>query len=59
MASDGPSAIPLEHFQGTASDPDRHVFFDGVFRGLDRTDDVSESARRETAIPPEVTAARG
>jgi hypothetical protein len=56
----GRSAIPLEYFQGIASDPDRHVFFDGVFAGLYRTDDrLRERARRETAIPPEVTAARG
>jgi hypothetical protein len=56
----GRSAIPLEYFQGMASDPDRRVFFDGVFAGLYRTDDrLRERARRETAIPPEVTAARG
>ena len=56
----GRSAIPLEYFQGMASDPDRNVFFDGVFAGLYRTDDhLRERTRRETAIPPEVTAARG
>jgi hypothetical protein len=56
----GRSTIPLEYFQGMASDPDRHVFFDGVFAGLYRTDTrLRERARRETAIPPEVTAARG
>ena len=56
----GRSAIPLEYFQGMASDPDRHVWFDGVFAGLYRTDDrLRERARREIAIPPEVTAAKG
>jgi hypothetical protein len=56
----GRSAIPLEYFQGMASDPDRRVFFDGVFAGVYRTDDrLRERARQETAIPPEVTAARG
>ena len=56
----GSSAIPLEYFQGMASDPDRRVFFDGVFAGLYRTDDrLRERARRETAIPSEVTVARG
>jgi hypothetical protein len=56
----GRSAIPLEYFQGMASDPDRRVFFDGVFAGLYRTDDrLRERARRETAIPPEVTVTRG
>ena len=56
----GRSAIPLEYFQGMASDPDRHVWFDGVFAGLYRTDvRLRERARREIAIPAEVTAARG
>jgi hypothetical protein len=56
----GRSPIPLEYFQGMTSDPDRHVWFDGVFAGLYRTDDrLRERARREMAIPPEVTAARG
>ena len=32
------SRIPLPYYQGIASDPDRHVFFDGVFVGLYRTD---------------------
>src|SRR5687768_12926777 len=44
-------AIPLEYFQGMASDPDRRVFFDGVFAGLYRTDDrLRERTRQETAI---------
>jgi hypothetical protein len=56
----GQSAIPLEYFQGMASDPDRHLWFDGVFAGLYRTDDrLTERARNENAIPPELTAMRG
>jgi hypothetical protein len=56
----GQSPIPLEYFQGMASDPDRHVWFDGVFAGLYRTDDhLRERARRVIAIPPAVTASRG
>ena len=41
----GRSAIPLEYFQGMASDPDRHVFFDGVFAGLFAPMTVCASAR--------------
>lgn len=56
----GRSPIPLEYFQGMTSDPDRHLWFDGVFAGLYRTDaSLRERARREIAIPPDVTAARG
>jgi hypothetical protein len=56
----GRSAIPLEYFQGMTSDPDRHLWFDGVFAGLYRTDArLRERARRQTAIPPEVTVASG
>ena len=56
----GRSAIPLEYFQGMTSDPDRRVWFDGVFAGLYRTDPrLRERSRREVAIPPEVTAATG
>jgi hypothetical protein len=56
----GRSAIPLEYFQGMASDPEGHVWFDGVFAGLYRTDvRLRELARREIAIPADVTAARG
>jgi hypothetical protein len=56
----GRSPVPLEYFQGMASDPDRHVWFDGVFAGLYRTDDrLRERERQETVIPPEVTMSRG
>ena len=52
--------IPLEYFQGMTSDPDRRLWFDGVFAGLYRTDArLHERARQETEIPPEVTATEG
>ena len=34
----GVSTIPLEYYQGMASDPSRTLWFDGVFAGLYRTD---------------------
>lgn len=56
----GESVIPLEYFQGMTSDPERHVWFDGVFAGLYRTDDrLRERARSEIAIPAELTSSRG
>ena len=56
----GTTAIPLEYFQGMTSDPDRRLWFDGVFAGLYRTDArLRERARQETEIPPEVTATEG
>ena len=56
----GQSPIPFEYFQGMASDPGRHVWFDGVFAGLYRTDDqLRERARQPIEIPPAVTASRG
>jgi hypothetical protein len=56
----GRSSIPLEYFQGMTSDPEHHVWFDGVFAGLYRTDDrLRERARREIAVPPGLTISRG
>jgi hypothetical protein len=56
----GRTPIPLEYFQGMTSDPDRHLWFDGVFAGLYRTDArLHERARNETEIPPAVTASAG
>jgi hypothetical protein len=53
----GISRIPFEYYQGVASDPDRRLWFDGVFAGLYRTDDrLRERARDDAAIPPLVTA---
>jgi hypothetical protein len=54
------STVPLEYWQGMASDPDRRLWFDGVFAGLYRTDDrLRERARAGLAIPPEVEAQTG
>jgi hypothetical protein len=56
----GVSRIPLVYYQGVASDPDRRLWFDGVFVGLYRTDDrLRERARNDAAIPPLVTAREG
>ena len=56
----GYSRIPLEYFQGIASDPARRLWFDGVFTGLYRTDDrLHERARAAVEIPAEVTASQG
>jgi hypothetical protein len=56
----GHSRLPLAYYQGITSDPDRRLWFDGVFLGLYRTDDrLRERARRDVAIPPGVTATEG
>jgi hypothetical protein len=56
----GRSTVPLVYFQGMTSDPDARLWFDGVFVGLYRTDGhLRERARREIALPPELTAASG
>ena len=54
------SRIPLEYFQGMASDPRRSLWFDGLFYGLYRTDaNLRERRRNDVAIPPGVTAREG
>jgi hypothetical protein len=56
----GVSRIPLEYFQGMASDPRRTLWFDGVFIGLYRADaNLREQRRNDVVIPPEVTAREG
>jgi hypothetical protein len=56
----GVSRIPLEYYQGMASDPGRTLWFDGVFSGLYRADAaLHERARRVAEIPPAVTAREG
>jgi hypothetical protein len=56
----GFSRIPIEYFQGITHDPQRNVYFDGVFRGLYRTDfDLKEEARNPDAIPADVSAREG
>ena len=54
------SRIPLEYFQGMASDPRRSLWFDGLFNGLYRTDaNLRERRRNDVVIPPGVTAREG
>jgi len=56
----GVSRIPLEYYQGIASDPWRRLWFDGVFDGLYRTDArLVERARDDAVIPAAVTAREG
>jgi hypothetical protein len=51
----GYDPVPLEYFQGVTSDPQRNLFFDGLFVGLYRTDsELVEQARNNSAIPTEV-----
>jgi hypothetical protein len=56
----GVSRIPLEYFQGMASDPRRSLWFDGLFNGLYRTDaNLRERRRNDVIIPVGVTAREG
>jgi hypothetical protein len=56
----GYSRIPLVYYQGVTTDGGGHLFFDGVFSGLYRTDlRLAEEARQDVEIPPAVTAAEG
>ena len=51
----GHSLVPLEYFQGVTSDQQRHLYFDGVFSGLYRTDSkLVEEARNAAPIPGDV-----
>lgn len=53
----GRSAIPLNYYQGIASDPAKRLFFDGIYTGLYRTDPLlGETARNDDVIPAEVHA---
>ena len=54
----GRSSIPLEYYQGVTSDPGGDLFFDGVYKGLYRTDSqLREEARNPDVIPAEIAAA--
>jgi hypothetical protein len=56
----GFSRIPLVYYQGVTTDRAGHLFFDGVFAGLYRTDlALGEQARNDLVIPPSVTASEG
>ena len=51
----GYDPVPLEYFQGVTSDPQRNLFFDGLFQGLYRTNsELVEQGRNNAAIPTEV-----
>jgi hypothetical protein len=57
---EGHSNVPFEYFQGVTSDPQKHLYFDGVFTGLYRTDSrLREQARNPNAIPDAVLKAEG
>jgi hypothetical protein len=48
----GHSTVRLEYFQGVTSDPTKHMYFDGIFTGLYRTDSrLREQARNSSAVP--------
>jgi hypothetical protein len=52
----GVNTIPLNYYQGIASDPAGNVYFDGIHVGLYRTDaSLRETARNDDVIPPAVT----
>src|SRR3954452_21303240 len=56
----GHSQVPLEYFQGITSDNKKHLYFDGMFVGLYRTDlDLNEQARNFNVIPAVVGAGTG
>src|SRR5689334_17808110 len=56
----GHSAIPIVYFQGVTSDDRGHLFFDGVFSGLYRSDDsLHQQASADSEIPPLVAATEG
>jgi hypothetical protein len=53
----GRSTVPLNYYQGVASDPGRRLFFNGIYTGLYRTDPfLNETARTDDVIPPDVHA---
>ena len=51
----GTTSLPIVYYQGVTADPQRNLYFDGVFVGLYRTDPaLTETARNDDVIPPEV-----
>jgi hypothetical protein len=56
----GVSRIPLEYYQGVASDPLGRLWFDGVFTGLYRADaKLRQQRSNDAVIPPAVTGTEG
>jgi hypothetical protein len=57
---EGHSNTRFEYFQGVTSDPRKHLYFDGIFSGLYRTDSrLREQARNANVIPAAVTTTEG
>ena len=53
----GRSTVPLYYYQGVASDPQKRLFFNGIYTGLYRTDSsLNEQARNDNVFPPDVFA---
>src|SRR4051794_33133680 len=51
----GTTSLPILYYQGATADPARHLYFDGVFVGLYRTDGAfTETGRTDDVIPPDV-----
>jgi hypothetical protein len=56
----GHSNVPLQYFQGVTSDPQKHLYFDGIFTGLYRTDSrLHQQASNSNVIPQSVTLSEG
>ena len=52
----GRSTVPVNYYQGIASDSERRLFFDGVFAGLYRTDrSLRERAANDNVFPSSVS----
>ena len=53
----GRSTVPLYYYQGVAADPQRRVFFNGIYTGLYRTDaQLNETGRNDYVFPVDVFA---
>ena len=53
----GRSTVPLYYYQGVAADPQRRLFFNGIYTGLYRTDaQLNETDRNDDVFPLDVFA---
>jgi hypothetical protein len=56
----GTTTLPLVYYQGVTVDPQRNLYFDGIYTGLYRTDPAfTETGRNDDVIPPEVHLGEG
>ena len=56
----GTTSLPIVYWQGVTVDPQRNLYFDGVFLGLYRTDPaLGETAHNDAAIPADVRTSEG